>query len=459
MKHLIQLILIFIGTQLASGQELEFTLFADGFSTPVDLVNAGGATMYVVEKAGVIQLLDSAGNMGDEPFLDIRSRVSDNRNERGLLGLVFHPNYPTTPYFFVNYTNNSGNTVIARFEVDSIDDEKALPFSEKTILTINQPFTNHNAGDLLFGPDGYLYIPMGDGGDAGDPQNRSQNPMSLLGKLLRIDIDTGDPYAIPPDNPWADDDFTADEIWAFGLRNPWRADFDPMTGDLFMADVGQNAFEEINVQPATSTGGENYGWRCYEAHAPFNLLNCPDSGYTFPVHSYPHPPGSFCRASITGGVIYRGNQFPGLDGKYIFGDYCSGVVGLLYQDGNLAWQEDTVTFFDPFDITSFGRDRHGEVYLVGSTSGGIYRMNYQASATQEIQPAQRIVVQNPVSDFLDIDPTIPFENGSVYDVNGKQILIIESSQSRINVSDLRTGIYFIQLQLSNKTVSQKIIIQ
>ena len=459
MKYLIHIFLIFFGSQLAFSQELEFIPFATGFNTPVDLVHAGDSMLYVVEKRGTIQLLDLDGNTGDDAFLDIRGRVSDNRNERGLLGLVFHPDYPSTPYFYVNYTNNSGNTVIARFEVDSNNLNEGLPNSEKIILTINQPFSNHNAGDLLFGHDGYLYIPMGDGGDAGDPRNHSQNPMSLLGKLLRIDVDNGDPYAIPPDNPWADDDFTSDEIWAFGLRNPWRADFDPLTGDLFIADVGQNAFEEINFQPANSTGAENYGWRCYEAAAPFNLQNCADSGYTFPVFAYPHPPGSFCRASISGGVIYRGNNYPELYGKYIYGDYCSGVVGLLYQDDNLNWHADTVTFFEPFDITSFGRDMNGELYMVGSGSGSIYSIRYQTSSIEEIQSNNRIIIQNPVGQFIQILPDIAFSSGRIFDAQGKQMEIIPGSERNIDVSDWAPGIYFIRLNVADKSVSQKIIIQ
>ena len=326
MKHLLvastMLLLSFVGRAQI---KVDFKLFASGLTGVIDAVNAGDSMMYAVEQRGLIKLINPDGSVHPTPFLDIRDRVNDGASERGLLGLVFHPAYPDSPYLYVNYTaNNGGATTISRFNVNSTDATQAVPSSERILLTIDQPFSNHNAGDLIFGPDGYLYIPTGDGGSGNDPRRNGQNLMTLLAKMLRIDVDNGNPYAIPADNPFINNGDALDEIWAYGLRNPWRIDFDPLTGELYIADVGQNAFEEIDVQPANSIGGENYGWRCYEGNNPHRQDGCASDGFTFPVYEYAHSNAQGCRASISGGVVYRGSEFPGLTGKYLFGDYCSG---------------------------------------------------------------------------------------------------------------------------------------
>jgi glucose/arabinose dehydrogenase len=300
------------------------------------------------------------------PFLDIQERVNDGANEQGLLGLAFHPRYAENGYFFVNYTGANDETVIARFSVTS-DPNRADPASEKVILTIDQPYRNHNGGDLAFGPDGYLYVGMGDGGSAGDPEQRAQNPQSLLGKMLRLDVDNGDPYGIPTDNPFVTRGDVALEIWAYGLRNPWRFSFDRATGDLYIADVGQNAIEEVNIQPADSAGGENYGWDFLEGSQPFEGAAPADT--VLPVAEYARGDG----CSVTGGYVYRGAALPELNGVYFFGDYCSGLIWSLQRDAAGAWRRATFGETD-FNIGSFGEDAAGELYVLDHRGGGVYQI-------------------------------------------------------------------------------------
>lgn len=342
--------------------------FASGFTSPVDIANAGDSRLFIVGKAGYIYIVGPAGNTNPVPFLDIDARVKSTGSEQGLLGLAFHPEYPDSGYFYVNYIGVGDSTHISRFSVSQSNPDLADSQSEKQLLTIYQPYANHNGGDLNFGPDGYLYIGLGDGGSSGDPGNRAQNPQEFLGKMLRIDVNHGDPYAIPESNPFFNDPSTLGEIWALGLRNPWRFSFDRLTGDLWIGDVGQGQVEEINFQPASGTGGENYGWRCYEGNNPYNLIGCGSSGlYTFPVHQYTHSLG----CSVTGGFVYRGTQFPGMVGKYFFADYCSGRMWTL-QNISGIW---TATLFAQFtgnNFTTFGEDAQGRLYVASYSSGIIY---------------------------------------------------------------------------------------
>jgi glucose/arabinose dehydrogenase len=258
--------------------EIGLSIAYEGFSRPVQMTHAGDGSgrLFVVEQWGRIQVIED-GEILETPFLDISDRVSCC-GESGLLGLAFPPGFSVKRYFYVNYTDIDGDTVVARYHLSG-DDNLADADSEEVILTIDQPFGNHNGGQLAFGPDGYLYIGTGDGGSAGDPNNRAQDRLSLLGKILRIDVESGQrPYSVPPSNPFADLDDAQPEIWALGLRNPWRFSFDRETGDLYIGDVGQNSFEEVNVQLASSNGGENYGWRTFEASTCFSQVGCDPTG-------------------------------------------------------------------------------------------------------------------------------------------------------------------------------------
>ena len=359
---------------LIHAQSVELELVASGFSSPVDIQHAGDGRLFIVEQRGTIRIIDENQEVLNDFFLDIRASVSAG-GERGLLGLAFHPQYDENGYFFVNYTGNDGDTRVSRFTRSGADPNLADASSEAQIIEIDQPFGNHNGGGIAFGPDGYLYIGMGDGGNANDPFRNGQDPMSLLSKMLRIDVDTGMPYSIPEDNPYARDDFTADEIWAFGLRNPWRFSFDRMTGDLYMGDVGQNEWEEINFQEASSGGGENYGWRCYEANQPyFSDDECPDAqDLTFPIHAISHVQSNDC--SVTGGYVYRGCEWSYFFGKYIYGDYCSGQMYYLYRNESDEWVNEELIDVTNFQLSTFGEDFTGELYLAYLGQGRVYRIN------------------------------------------------------------------------------------
>ncbi|MFT5078440.1 MAG: glucose/arabinose dehydrogenase, partial [Patiriisocius sp.] len=318
MKKIILSLATIACTVLSTAQSISIESFATGLSAPVDIQNAGDDRLFVVEKAGRIIILESDGTESGI-FLDITSLVSGG-GEQGLLGLAFHPNYTTNGHFFVNYTDLNGDSQISRFTVSG-DPDVADTGSELEVIDYAQPFSNHNGGSLVFGPDGLLYIGTGDGGSGGDPGNRAQDKQLLLGKMLRIDIDNptnGNNYGIPADNPYLGDPSGLDEIWAIGLRNPFKYDFDPASNDLWIADVGQNAVEEIDRVDYT-VADLNYGWRCYEGSSPFDTSGCPAaSTLTFPVFEYAQ--GSGC--SITGGKVYTGTTYPDAQGFFFYADLC-----------------------------------------------------------------------------------------------------------------------------------------
>lgn len=340
-----------------------------GFSSPVFVTHAGDGSgrMFVVEQNGLIRRVQN-GTIQSPDLLDISS-ISSCCGERGLLGLAFPPGFQSKRYFYVNYTDNSGDTVVRRYHLLAGNDNQANTANPNTLLTIDQPFSNHNGGMIAFGPnDDYLYIAMGDGGDGGDPLNHGQNPSSLLGKMLRLDVESGaSPYAIPPDNPNVGNAFP-DEIWALGLRNPWRFSFDRTTGDMYVADVGQGSWEEVNFQPAASDGGENYGWRLMEGTHCFNPSSgCNDGSLTLPVVEYSHSLG----CSVSGGYVYRGGTYPRMHGVYFYGDYCSGRIwGLKNEGGN--WYS-TQLLDTAMNIVSFGEDEAGNVWVV-DLNGTIWRL-------------------------------------------------------------------------------------
>lgn len=339
-----------------------------GFEEPIGGAHAGDDRLFVIEKGGVIKILQN-GEILATPFADLRSVLSSEAYEQGLLGLAFHPRYAENGYFYVYYTNFNGDTVVARYNVSAADPNQADPNSSKVLLTVPQPYGNHNGGQIEFGPDGYLYIALGDGGSAGDPENNGQNLESLLGKILRLDVDNGDPYAIPADNPFVGQANARPEIWAWGLRNPWRFSFDRLTGDLFIADVGQNQWEEVNFQPAGSPGGENYGWRVYEGNHCYDGL-CAGENFVYPIAEYSHAEG---HCSITGGYMYRGTQHPTLYGNYFFIDYCSGTIWRLFPAGDGSWEMAEVAS-QRLLIASFAEDANGEIYLLNQSNGAIYRL-------------------------------------------------------------------------------------
>jgi glucose/arabinose dehydrogenase len=345
----------------------------EGLNRPVNLGIAadGSGRLFIIEQAGLVRVLFN-GELLPAPFLDIRASVGSSGNEQGLLGIAFHPDYADNGLFFVNYTARDGATTISRFQVDvamAPESQAADPASEQVILRIPQPQANHNGGHLLFGPDGMLYIGMGDGGGAGDPNRNAQNLQSPLGKLLRIDVDSAQPYAIPPGNP-----FTVGgglpEIWAYGLRNPWGIAFDPQTGGLFIADVGQNAWEEIDHLPAGFGGvPANFGWDLLEGEQPYRQDGFPlPADLVPPAFVYGHDQG----CSVTGGQVYRGRELPAFTGVYLFGDFCSGTVWGLLPDGSGGWRGQ-VLFQTPHRISSIASGAQGELYLL-DIRGGLYRL-------------------------------------------------------------------------------------
>lgn len=346
----------------------EWRAIASGLRSPIGLANAGDGSgrLFVLEQTGLIRIILD-GELLDGPFLDISSQVGCC-GERGLLGLAFHPNYSENGYFYVNYTDRNDNTSISRFRV-SADPNRADPGSETRLLWVEQPFRNHNGGAVEFGPDGYLYLGLGDGGSGGDPMNNAQNTGVLLGKILRLDVDGGEPYAIPPDNPFAAGG-GAPEVWAYGLRNPWRFTFDRLTGDLYIGDVGQNDWEEINFLPAGTPGGANFGWNYLEGSHPYLPGDRIPEGLELvsPVAEYDHSQG----CSVTGGVVYRGRELPEWQGIYLYGDYCSGLIWGLFrgEDGN--WQN-RLLFETRASVTSFGEDEAGEVYFT-DYQGSVFRL-------------------------------------------------------------------------------------
>ncbi|MBI1742653.1 PQQ-dependent sugar dehydrogenase [Candidatus Acetothermia bacterium] len=363
------------------GTDFTFQQIASGLSSPVAITNAkdGSGRLFITLKAGKVVIYDGTQVL-PTAFLDITSLVlccdPTTDAEQGLLSVAFHPNYASNGFFYVDYTRKpDGATVIARYSRSSNNPNLADPNSALVLLTIPQPFSNHNGGQLQFGPDGYLYIGMGDGGSGGDPQNNGQGLNTLLGKILRLDVNSGSPYAIPSTNPFANDGDpinTRDEIWAYGLRNPWRFGFDRLTGDLFIADVGQNSWEEVDFQPASSTGGQNYGWRIMEGTHCFNpSIGCNMTGLTLPILEYGHVSGN---CSITGGYRYRGSRIPELYGLYLYGDFCSGRIWGATFNGS-TWT--TAELMDTaYLISTFGEDESGEIYFAAysSTNGTVYRI-------------------------------------------------------------------------------------
>lgn len=349
-------------------------LFQYGLGRPTQVTHAGDGSgrLFITEQPGRIRIVEG-GQLLTRPFLDIRAIVEDGDYEQGLLSIVFPKNFAANRHFYVSYTDTDNNVRVVRYRVTPHDPNLADPNSAELILLVEQPSASHNGGQLQFGPeDGYLYVSLGDGENPSDPNEYAQDLSVLLGKILRIDVETEifEGYMVPLDNPFVGTAGARPEIWSYGWRNPWRFSFDRQTLDMYVGDVGQNSWEELNWQPGDSTGGENYGWDCFEGYYWYEPAGCSPnpSDYIFPLKTYPHPYG----CSVTGGYVYRGAEFPRMNGLYFYGDFCSGIVTMLVQtDAGYIYTQPSPWVVP--NITSFGEDEAGELYFV-ARSGGLYRL-------------------------------------------------------------------------------------
>src|SRR5512134_2997646 len=353
-----------------SGSTDKLLLISTALDQPVFLTAPAGdnTRLFVVERTGRIRVFHG-DTLRTTPFLDLSAQVDTANVEQGLLGLAFHPDYLVNCQFFVSYTDTAGDTRIVRYAV-SANADVADPASGDTILAVDQPFDNHNGGMIAYGPDGFLYVGLGDGGDAGDPDGNGQDLATLLGKILRIDPDGGIPYGIPGTNPFVSTAGARGEIWALGLRNPWRFSFDRGTGDLYIGDVGQATWEEIDYQVALAAGGANYGWRVMEGPDCFGAANCDRTGLTLPIHAYPTSEG----CAVVGGYVYRGTAVTALAGQYVYSDNCAGFIRTFEVAGGVDGNHRvrTGTFTPGTGVTSFGEDGDGDLYVM-TLSGKLFR--------------------------------------------------------------------------------------
>ena len=453
----ITLLLLFILSIEGFSQTIALQSFATGFSSPLDIVHpANDSRLFIVQQGGIIKILNSNGTTNATPFLNLTS-LTNGGGERGLLGLAFHPNYATNGLFFVDYTNTAGNTVIARYSVSATDANVANPASGTILMTITQPFSNHNGGCVRFGPDGYLYIGMGDGGSAGDPNGNAQNltvdtsnPTRVyLGKMLRIDVDTiagSLNYGFPPTNPFVGQ-AGKEEIWAYGLRNPWKYSFNRLNGDLWIGDVGQGAQEEVNRVTAPLTAGLNFGWRCYEGNSTYNTSGCAAaSTMVFPVTQYNHSTG----CSITGGYFYTGSMYPNFANKYFYTDYCDNKIRTF----NTVTSAVTTTASFTGNFSVFGEDMNGELYVAGISNGVIYKIIDSSLSNSEFEKNGFSLYPNPAKDSFTIKNISSefLKSISLYDFSGKLLLsksLENNQENTIYTSTLSSGMYVVSIETTN----------
>lgn len=473
MKLVLTLVLAFFISFNLYSQELVFEKIDNlDFIQPTDIATTyteGDDRLFIVEKSGRIYIIDNpeadTPQKLIEPFLDLSS-VVNTISEGGLLGLAFHPDYESNGLFYVNYTfndpDNDGqfSSRVSQFSVMNNNADMADPNSESEVITIPQPAGNHNGGDLAFGKDGYLYIPLGDGGGADDVFKTGQNRISLLGKILRIDINN-DPYSIPEDNPFAEDDFTLDEIWSLGWRNPWRIAFDQETGDMWVADVGQGGWEEIDLEESGVEGGLNYGWSCKEGEATFNSDECEGSNYVNPVFVYDHSLG---QKSVTGGFVYRGSKYLDLEGKYIFTDFVdSEVFWLSEKSGNdvITTRYDLTGNDLPARVTTFGESSDLELYFGTFDDGKIWKVKTNFVLGQDDDEIKNsfIIYPNPANETLTVKADdLNIEKLSLFTRNG-QLVVSQTDNNTFDVSQLLAGNYIIKVQLKDQTLSKTVQIQ
>lgn len=473
MKSVFSIFIFCISSFILIGQELIFEKIQNvDFIQPVDIATtyiSNDSRLFIVEKSGKIFIIDNPENSEPqtltEPFLDLSSKVV-TISEGGLLGLAFHPDYNSNGKFYVNYTfndpenNNQFSTRVSQFSIDNTNPNLADPDSETPILTIEQPAGNHNGGDLAFGPDGYLYIPLGDGGGSDDVFKNGQNRLSLLGKILRIDINTI-PYSIPADNPYANDDFTLDEIWSLGWRNPWRFAFDQENGDMWIADVGQGEWEEIDLEESEAVGGLNYGWSCKEGNEFFNPDECDENMFIDPVFVYDHSLG---QKSVTGGFVYRGSEYPDLEGKYIFTDFVDSKVFWLSEksgDDVITTRYDLTGSDLPAKVTTFGESSNLELYFATFDDGKIWKIktNFVSTQNETNLNESLLIYPNPANDKITVEPkNLDFKKLTLLSQNG-QIIQSNTANNTFDVSQLPTGNYIIKVHLDNQIISKTIQIQ
>jgi len=438
------------------------------FIEPVDIVTtymSDDSRVFVLEKPGSIYIVDDpdaeSPSKLETPFLEIKNQVDDGF-EGGLLGLAFHPNYQSNGFFFLHYTVQLAGTFytrISRWSVSSDNPNLADVNSEEIVIEIAQPFKNHNGGDIAFGPDGMLYIPLGDGGGAGDPLESGQNRTSLLGKVLRIDVNEL-PYSIPSDNPFVNDDFTLDEIWSLGWRNPWKVSFDRETGDFWAADVGQNLIEELDFEPAGDLGGKNYGWNCFEGLSDYDPSLCPDGiDHTEPIFWYDQSQGW---KSITGGHVYRGTRHTDLIGKYIFTDYEDSRVFWLTErlpSGDFSTKRYDFTGAGlPSKVATFGESSKGELYFATLINGQLWRVSTDVvNNSKATEVSAFTIAPNPVQDFLMIDAEEKgIEKSRIYDLSGR-FFQLPYQNGQIDVRALKSGSYILSVTINGQEYSKKFV--
>lgn len=470
MKNILLTTLLFI-SHISFAQELVLEPISGiQFEQPVEISSSGISgddRLFVVEKKGKIYLVDNISSENpiklEEPFLDISAKVN-SASEGGLLGLAFSPEYETKGYFFVHYTFDNGgqfSSRIARFNVSEDDPSKADPSTEVNVLTVAQNEQNHNGGDLVFGPDDILYVAFGDGGGQNDEYINGQNPQTFLGKILRIDVKTL-PYNIPIGNPYDGDDNVFDEIWSVGLRNPWRVSFDRVTGDFWIADVGQDQFEEINMEKAGSPGALNFGWNCYEGEIIFDPIACVyPIVNTEPIFSYSHNAGP---RSVTGGYVYRGSRHPDLYGKYVFTDFVnsklwwiiSGIENETYDVEDIVIETDD----NPSKVTTFGEGNEGELFFATLDDGRLWRlMTTVVASVNQVDNSKYRVYPNPFNSKLNIERDAGEEvEYIIRDSFGKLITFGKlKSDNTLSMKGMSTGIYFITLKTRDYIQVEKLI--
>lgn len=458
-------LLVLCGYYLTAAQTIALQTYVTGLNSAVEITHCGDNRLFVVQQGGLIRIIQNNALLAT-PFLNISS-LTTSSGEQGLLGLAFHPNYATNGQFFVNYTNLSGDTVIARYTVSSNDPNVANP-TGTILMTIDQPYNNHNGGTLKFGPDGYLYIGMGDGGSGGDPQNYAQNmtvnatnPSRVyLGKMLRLDVNTTAGslnYGYPPTNPFINQS-GKQEIWALGLRNPWKFTFNRLNGDLWIADVGQDVMEEINrVQAPLPNTGLNFGWKCFEGTSVFSTC-ANTSGMIAPFAEYSHAATGGC--SVTGGYVYTGTLYPNMLNKYYFADLCQNRMGIL----NIATGAITYTpYFNGNNFfTTFGEDVNGELYITGGST--IFRITDTSLTNAQFSSLGMTVAPNPTKGSLQLRNTQlkTIDRLQLVDITGKVIQIIQPETQAVldlNLNGLAPGLYFLQLELEGTRLSEKIVLE